>query len=1088
MAQAGSIKEISDSVSARTSQGQVRELNVGDLVYENELIETSDGSRVTIELDNGKTIDLSENAQIFIDESVIGVVDVRDAVVSEVESLQAALEAGEEIGDEEATAVGEEDDGFDYSLPYYAGDQTRGEVGSYLFPTEYGSAEEVIPEETGEIEEIVPLNDATVSLTATASVEGSTITYTATVDNEPLSNITVTLSNGEVVTILAGATSGAVTIPAQADDVYVDPSTESTTIENATGGGFDSLAIDTTPAVVLVVDTIDNTTATLSIVDVNEDAATFTVVATLDHAVRPGDDPLVITTEHGDITISSGVNGGLSGSIDVPINLDDFYNDSTPISASISNIIGGNFENVVGVDAQALVYDDPELADTTTVTLDDVTVTEAETITYTASVDNAPQGSDLVLTLNNGAVITIAAGATTGSSIAYAAQGDDVYLDSDSDPLSISTAVGGNYEDLDSSDTATLTISDTIDTTTVTLTASSDSVMEGEMITYTAEVDHVPQGNLVITLNDTAHTQITILSGELSGSSSPVAAPDAPDGGTTLTVGIDTKAGGNYEYLDISDTAVVIIGDYTPEGGTTYATVDDDGLAGGIPGGIDDYTDTNADGDNNEATFSGTLQHTIGSDGYGTVTFADMDTLTGMVGTETVTYIWIGDTLTATVTGGDRDGTNLFTVQVTADTGAYKVTLLNNVLHESLDGSTGDNMENDAAAALTYTVMDADGSEATGTLNVTFDDDMPIATGALDSTTFNHGDDAFIVTENLNVEFGADGFGNYAFTGFTDGDSGEVTANGSTSTMTVGGIPVLLSGAGTNILTGTADGDTVFTVTLNDAGTYTLDMVKTLDSPATFNVDDLGGLGISGGNSTYYVVGSGTDTYSDDILITAVQPGGTVNTANDDIGTGSQWINPMTGLKFEFVEDIQSDSSYLGPPRTLTGVQLGVADVKGGDTQTNVLISLYDGTDNNIIGTPSEFNSVVTAISYMSGGILVTFDSPSEIAQAISNGNIEFITDYEVTNGKDGSVLVSGIVVNSVDQNTDVGITTNTGFDSAEFVNHDGSDFSVNGISGAFITNEPVSFDAMFTATDGDGDTVEDTFTMNLNPVIDGSD
>ena len=115
MAQAGSIKEISDSVSARTSQGQVRELNVGDLVYENELIETSDGSRVTIELDNGKTIDLSENAQILIDESVIGVVDVRDAVVSEVESLQAALEAGEDIFDAADSHV-DGGEGFDTLL------------------------------------------------------------------------------------------------------------------------------------------------------------------------------------------------------------------------------------------------------------------------------------------------------------------------------------------------------------------------------------------------------------------------------------------------------------------------------------------------------------------------------------------------------------------------------------------------------------------------------------------------------------------------------------------------------------------------------------------------------------------------------------------------------------------------------------------------------------------------------------------------------------------------------------------------------------------------------------------------------------
>ena len=365
---------------------------------------------------------------------------------------------------------------------------------------------------------------------------------------------------------------------------------------------------------------------------------------------------------------------------------------------------------------------------------------------------------------------------------------------------------------------------------------------------------------------------------------------------------------------------------------------------------------------------------------------------------------------------------------------------------------------------------------------MSFDDDLPIANGAVDSTTFNHGDDAFIVTENLNVELGADGFGSYAFTGFTDGDSGEVTASDTTSTMTVGGIPVLLSGAGTNILTGTAGSDTVFTVTLNNDGTYTLDMVETLDSPATFNVDGLGSIGISGGNSTYFVVGSGTDTYSDDILITAVQPGGTVNTAADDIGTGSQWIVPATGLKFEFVEDIQSDNSNLGP-RTLTGVQLGVADVKGGATQTNVLISLYDGLD-NIIENENEFTSVVTSISYMSGGILVTFDSPTEIAQAIIDGDIAVVT-YPITNTQSSN----GIVVNNVDENTDVGITTNTGFDTAEFVNYEGSDFSVDGISGAFITNAPVSFDATFTATDGDGDvTAADTFTMNLNPVIDGSD
>ena len=57
---------------------------------------------------------------------------------------------------------------------------------------------------------------------------------------------------------------------------------------------------------------------------------------------------------------------------------------------------------------------------------------------------------------------------------------------------------------------------------------------------------------------------------------------------------------------------------------------------------------------------------------------------TGTVGLETVTYSWNAgtDTLTATITSGARGGTNVFTVQLTdPSTGAYTVTLLDNVLH-----------------------------------------------------------------------------------------------------------------------------------------------------------------------------------------------------------------------------------------------------------------------------------------------------------------------------------------------------------------------------------------------------------------------
>jgi hypothetical protein len=61
------------------------------------------------------------------------------------------------------------------------------------------------------------------SLSATGSVaEGGSIVYTATLTNAAGSPVTVTLSNGAVITIEAGKTTGTVTVPAPADDVYKD--------------------------------------------------------------------------------------------------------------------------------------------------------------------------------------------------------------------------------------------------------------------------------------------------------------------------------------------------------------------------------------------------------------------------------------------------------------------------------------------------------------------------------------------------------------------------------------------------------------------------------------------------------------------------------------------------------------------------------------------------------------------------------------------------------------------------------------------------------------------------------------------------
>nr|WP_320192297.1 retention module-containing protein [uncultured Desulfobacter sp.] len=141
MTHAGIIKAILGNVSARTPDGQIRQLFVGDVIYENEIIETGAGSGVSIELNDGRTLDLSENSQFAINGIVATTVDSHNAFVTEVEELQAALEAGEEIPEEE-TEAGEEDDGYIYDLAYHAGHQFGGKVYSYLFGPGYGEEDE----------------------------------------------------------------------------------------------------------------------------------------------------------------------------------------------------------------------------------------------------------------------------------------------------------------------------------------------------------------------------------------------------------------------------------------------------------------------------------------------------------------------------------------------------------------------------------------------------------------------------------------------------------------------------------------------------------------------------------------------------------------------------------------------------------------------------------------------------------------------------------------------------------------------------------------------------------------------------------
>src|SRR5205085_184634 len=147
------------------------------------------------------------------------------------------------------------------------------------------------------------------------------------------------------------------------------------------------------------------------------------------------------------------------------------------------------------------------------------------------------------VTLSNGASIQIAAGASTGS-VSVAAPSDDVYLDAGTVSATITGATGGNFESQQvNSATGTTAITDTVDATTVSLTASP-SVAEGGQILYTASLTSPAHGAVTVTLSNGA--TILIADGASTGQVS-IAAPsdDVYTDAGTVSATIASASGGN---------------------------------------------------------------------------------------------------------------------------------------------------------------------------------------------------------------------------------------------------------------------------------------------------------------------------------------------------------------------------------------------------------------------------------------------------------------------------------------------------------------------------------------------------------------
>ncbi|MEI4520989.1 retention module-containing protein, partial [Pseudomonas sp. CCNWLW23] len=452
-----------------------------------------------------------------------------------------------------------------------------------------GNFENLVPSTTPAVTTITDsVDDTGLSLSATGSVaEGGQITYTATLTNPAGTPVTVTLSNGSVITIDAGKTTGTVTVPAPADDAYKDAGQVEVSIKDATGGNFENLVPNTTPAVTEITDTVDTSTVKLSADTSVAEGGTVTYTATVGAPVTGS--PVVVTLANGqNITIAVGQT---TGSITY-IAPNDALTGNAPLTNSITGVTGGNYENLVA-DNTPVSTTVTDVADTTNLSLSaTASVAEGGQITYTATLTNAA-GSPVTVTLSNGAVITIQAGETSGN-VTFPAPSDDVYKDSGSVQATITSATGGNFENLVSSTTPAVTqVTDTIDTSTVKLTADT-SVAEGGTVTYTATVGAPVTGTpVVVTLAN--GQSITIAVGQTTGSVTAPVSNDVQIGHAPLTNSITNVSGGNFENL---------VADKTPVSTTVTDTVDTTSVALTATGNVNE---------GGQITYTATLSNPAGT-------------------------------------------------------------------------------------------------------------------------------------------------------------------------------------------------------------------------------------------------------------------------------------------------------------------------------------------------------------------------------------------------------------------------------------------------------------------------------------------
>ncbi|MGJ5176990.1 tandem-95 repeat protein [Bradyrhizobium oligotrophicum] len=392
-----------------------------------------------------------------------------------------------------------------------------------------------------------------------------------------------------------------------------------------------------------------------------------------------------------------------------------------------------------------------------------------------------------------------------------------------------------------------------------------------------------------------------------------------------------------------------------------------------------------------------------------------------------------------------NDHRTVFTVTLSDDgDGSYKFTLLDNIDH----GSAG---ADSLTLSFGYRATDSDGDSATSSFTVSVKDDVPVIGNVenesvseaylpTDGYDTSHPDasNSTVQTGDLDISWGADDNN----TGTGHNRSVVFTTGAGATGLTSDGSPIsyAISGDGTLLTASSADGRTIFTIQLSDSGdgSYKVTLLDNIDHPASGASDDSLALTF-GFKATDSDGDSATGSFKVTVLDTAPVAGkGDAKTVDeDDLANGT---------------DASKESTTVSGDLNISwGADDNNKTAGGGTGDRSVAFSSSTASANVDAETSSGQNITLTSdgqtVKYaLLNGVLVGYTG--------SDSSVNHVFEVSLSDQNDGSYT----------------------FKLLGNLDHPAG-------SGENVVNLTFSY----TATDGDGDTSSNHFTVSVKddvPVI----